>query len=184
MLFTLLFSSWAWAEKPAFEYAGLNIDTAEYDLRKRYPKSTFQITSEAKSYYVWVDKSEVNSGIYAIHLYRRQAYWSKEVESVKPALAEFKWLRLSLEKPYEFLGVKPKTWKDENYARNPSCKSILMVLSKKYGRPLVGDKNSEEGLENQGYTWSSGGENMVLNCFTLGGKGRSFAADITLSKPV
>ncbi|MDN3578916.1 hypothetical protein QWZ03_19290 [Chitinimonas viridis] len=184
ILLTLFFSSCAWAEKPAFEYAGLNIDTTEHDLRKRYAKSNFQISSETKSYYVWVDKSEVNSGIYAIKIYRGQAYWSNGVKGVQPVLAEFKWLNLNLEKPYELLGVKPKTWEAEHYARHPNCMSVLMDLSKKYGSPSVGDKSSEESLEVQGYKWTSGDEDMVLNCYTLRGKGRSLAAEITLSKPV
>ncbi|MBI4807838.1 MAG: hypothetical protein HY799_02650 [Nitrosomonadales bacterium] len=173
----------ALAEQPAYEYMGLNIDMNFEELQKRHPNTPYQKTAETHSSYFWISAADAKNGIYAINLQEGKGYWPKNRAGVTPQLVDFKWLKLSFEKPDALLKTKPKTWEDSHYFRLPECVPILTSLIKRYGDPVATNSGWEEQIEWTTYGWESGVETMNLACERLQGKGISLAMELTLSKP-
>lgn len=148
------------AQTRQFEFAGLSPRTSMEDLKSRYPLSYFDGTSPDGTS-VRVVPEEVHDHIYFIAL-------NTQISS----------LRLSFERPVQYIQNLPADWAAEQRARHPLCAPILGQLIKAYGAPDAERPWSEEALEHLTRYWFTEHEQLRLDCYQPGGTGDFLALDI------
>jgi hypothetical protein len=87
-------------------------------------------------------------------------------------------VKVSFEKPEEFLKAPPKSM-DERY---PACGPILSSLTTQYGRPPKNRSRSEEMLDETTRTWRSASEQLALTCGQYMGRKKVFAVELTIAR--
>ncbi len=157
------------SEKPHyFEYADLHIGLDDREIKLSFPNSRMQSDPFSNSTTVWVSSVDVKAGISQIQINR---------------FGGLKELRLLMEDNSIFEKRENLTWEESHYLRYPLCDSILSTLTKIYGEPTKPEPRWVESICNQNYCWHINNETLTLGCYTLHGKGKSLADEISISRP-
>jgi hypothetical protein len=170
-----------------FAYSGFSLQMDLSVLHRKYPRSSHEFVprdggraiSASDNPRQLDDALRVGTGDYRMRFTADESQDGLYYVQAEIDRGLLRRLRLSFEKPLEFMNKGSKAKFEEQH---PRCEEMKAALVRSYGRPSSTGSSWEEQLQNISSSWVKSPEVLTLNCGRYHKRKKIFAMELILKR--